>query len=97
MEDWQRMITNNIKSDQDLGVLDYMQSIFEERHKWAYFTTGGLFTVGLNSTQRNESMNSTIKKGVKNCGRGYFIDIIKAFEDTIKRNRDKVTKRQFKV
>jgi len=69
-----------------------MRGLYKERHKWAWYAVGHIFTAGLCSTQRNESLNNALKKRAPNCKRGMFVDMVSAFKqtlDSVVRRRDK--------
>ncbi len=46
----------------DSGIAEYLAFLYDKKEMWVYEYTHGVFTAGMASTQRQESMNNLIKQ-----------------------------------
>jgi transposase-like protein len=75
------IVTNNKISD---ATKKYLQFLYENKNKWARFYTNNIFTAGLSTTSRSESINAAFKHYLdynKNTEISSLVKLINKIED----------------
>lgn len=71
---------HNVQSESSKKIQQYLDGLYLKKEKWAYCYTSDIFTAGMRSTQRNESINHKIKTFILSCIRTNICRLVEIFK-----------------
>jgi len=76
---------------------NWIENLYQIKQKWAFCYIGQTFSAGMQSTQRNESMNHKVKSYITSCKRTTFVKMIEIFKEINEEEDAYIKLQEFKL